>query len=188
MFKINFNKKGMTLIEVVVAIGIFILILFILWHFYFSYYQVFNFQQATSKMAGSASLSANELQSAVLQADKVIASRTISGNVFTTDQDTLILEIPSIDSSGNILSSKYDYVVFYANGSNFYKQTEADASSARVSSLKSLSSMLSNISFTYDNGDPAQVSRIDIDMQMQTTVNHQMTSYELQEKLYLRNF
>jgi prepilin-type N-terminal cleavage/methylation domain-containing protein len=187
MQNIKLDKLGFTLIETVIVITIFTIILFTLAGLYISYYQAYNVQQAIIGVASSASTTANELQNAALQADQIIASHTFSSTVYNTDQDTLVLEMPSIDSSGNIISGKYDYVVFYVTGTDLYKLAETDSYSSRQSGLKKLSDTISTITFVYNNINLSQANEINVDMEMQKTSGHKNVPYNLHQKIYLRN-
>lgn len=181
------TKQGFTLIETMVTMAIFILISLALGIFYVDYYQVFHTQQALVSVAGSASATANELQNAALQANQILVSHTFSGTAYNTGQNTLVLELPSIDGSGNIVSGKYDYMVFYATSTHLYKLVQADAQSTRPSGLRQLSDTVSTFTFTYNNIDLTQADKIDVDMQMQVVANRQTIPYYLHQAIYLRN-
>ncbi len=187
MRQIKSNKQGFTLIETVVVVAIFIILSLALSNLYVNYYQSYYSQQAIIKVASSCSAAANEMQNAALQADQIVASHTFSGIVYSSGQNVLVLEIPSIDSSGNIVSGKYDYMVFYATGTLLYKLVQADAASSRMSGQKQLSSTLSTITFVYNNGDLSQADKIDIDINMQAVAGRQTIPYHIHQEIYLRN-
>ena len=181
------DNQGFTFIEAVVSVAIFIFITLAMLYLYYNYSNIYNYQQVEAKVAGSARTAANELQKTTLQADKIVSSHTFSGHAYSTGQNTLVLEIPSIDSSGNIVSGKYDYVVFYASGTNFYELTGADAASSRPSGLKQLSDSVATITFTCNNANLDLADKIDADLQMQTTTRRQTITYHLHQEIYLRN-
>lgn len=187
MKKYKLAKRGFSFIEAVMAIAILIFILVALVYLYYSYTKVYYYQQAVQNVSGSASIAANELQSTVMQADHIVASHSFSGHTYTTGQSTLVLEIPSIDSSGNIVSSKYDYAVFYVSGTRLYRLVQSDAASSRPSGLKQLSDVLGNLTLTYNNADLSKADKIDADIQMQTITRGQTVSYSLHQEVYLRN-
>jgi type II secretory pathway pseudopilin PulG len=187
MKKNRSNKSGFSLIEALFASAILVFILVAFVVLYVNFFKFYNRQQAEMKIGDSARNAVKELQSAALQANKIAASHDFSGTVYSTDQDTLVLEIPSIDGSGNIISGKYDYAVFYVTGENLYKLTEADASSSRPSNLKQLSESISTITFTCNNPDLALANKVDADIQMETSLSGQTISYHLYQQIYLRN-
>jgi Tfp pilus assembly protein PilE len=189
MIKKRNKKIGFTLLETTITVAIILIISGVLSGFYVNYYRIYHRQQSIFNMVNSASLAANDLQNLVLQASQIITSHSFSGNVYSTDSDTLVLEIPSVDSSGNIISGTYDYVAFYATGTSFYKLIEANAASDRTSEQKRLSNVLSSAVFTYNNTDLSLANKIETEMHFQTTAGGNETiSYSLQPILYLRNF
>lgn len=187
MKKNKLGKKGFTLIEVIFAVAILILIFAALTYLYNNYYNVYFYQQTSVSVADSAHATMKELQNTALQADKIIASHTFSGNVYNTDQHTLVLEIPSIDGSQNIVSGKYDYAVFYITGTNLYKRVQADAASSRSSGLTTISGMVTALTFTYNNANLSQASEISTDMQVQKAAGKRTVIYHLKQEIYLRN-
>jgi hypothetical protein len=181
------RKSGFSFIEAIFASAILVFVLVAFVVLYINFFKFYNRQQAEMKIGDSARNAVKELQNAALQANKIVASHDFSGTIHSTDQDTLVLEIPSIDGSGNVISGKYDYVVFYKTGENFYKLTQVDAASSRASSLKKLSESVAVLTFTCNNPDLAIANKIDTDIQMQTSFNGQTISYHLYQEIYLRN-
>jgi Tfp pilus assembly protein PilW len=181
------NKPGFSLIEAIFASAILIFVLGALVVLYVNFYKFYNRQQVEIKIGDSAREAAKELQSTVLQADQIKASHNFSGTTYTTGQHTVVLEIPSFDSSRNIVSGKYDYAVFYITGKNLYRLVEVDAASSRPSGLNQISDAVDTITFTYDNSDLSQASKIDTDLEMQEASSGQNVTYHLYQEIYLRN-
>lgn len=187
MKKSNSKNRGFSFAEALIALAILIFVLLAMLFIFKNFSGVFSFQQASIRTSGSARTAADEIQSTVLQADKVVETHSFSGNSYDTDGDTLVLEIPAVDGSGNILSGKYDYAVFYVNGTNLYKRVDADGESSRSSETKQLSDTLSSIAFTYDNVDLNLVGKVNVDIQTQARGGRQTVSADLQREMYLRN-
>lgn len=173
--------------ETVIATAILIFILVALLVLYNNYFKSFNNQQARIAMGSSAREAVKELQSAFLQADQIMDSHNFSGTTYTTNENTVVLEIPSIDGSKNIVNEKYDYVVFYLTGKNFFRLVEADAVSSRPSGLNRISDTVSTLVFTYDNLDLSQTTKIETDIGMQAISGGRNVSYQLHQEIYLRN-
>ncbi|MDD3486926.1 MAG: type II secretion system protein [Candidatus Moranbacteria bacterium] len=187
MKRYNFFKKGFTFIEAIAAVAIFIFISVAMVTIYVNYVKAFNYNQAVMKLAGSARSVSSEVEKMVLQSNQIIDSHIFSGNVYTTNSDTLVLELPSIDNSKNIVNGKYDYIVFYIEGSGFYELIQADADSSRVSIERQIAESVKNIVFTYDNSNVVEAKRVDLTLDMQETVNNKMAQYRLDQEIYLRN-
>jgi len=187
MKKNKLENQGFTFIEAVFSVAIFIFITLAIFYLYYNYSNIYNYQLVEARVAGSARTAANELQKIALQADKIVASHDFSGHTYSSGLHTLVVEIPSVDGSGNIAAGKYDYAAFYTSGANFFELMQADAASSRPSGLKNLSDAVSTITFTYNNADLGLASKIDADMQMQAMARRQTVAYRLRQELYLRN-
>ncbi|MFH0930235.1 MAG: hypothetical protein V1814_03220 [Candidatus Moraniibacteriota bacterium] len=183
----NQNNRCFSLAETIIATAILIYVLGALLVVYNNFFKVYSNQQTKIKIGNSAREAVKELQSAALQANQIIVSHDFSGTVYGADQDTLVLKIPSVDGSGNIVSGKFDYAVFYLTGKNLFRLVEADATSSRPSGLNKISDSVSTITFTYNNADLALATKIDVDMEMQKISGGQNVSYQLHQEIYLRN-
>jgi prepilin-type N-terminal cleavage/methylation domain-containing protein len=181
-------KRGFTLIETVVVIAISVMALLALVNLFIVFNSIYGYQNAFIAAAGSAGGSMNSLEAYVSQAENVLASRTVSGTSYSSGTSTLVLEIPSIDSSGNALPSAKDYVVFHASGTVLYRIVAADNQSSRLSGQKQMSGTLSSLSLTYDDSDFTQVTNIVVDIRTQAVYKQQIVQSRLIEQLYLRNF
>lgn len=181
------KKRGFTLLESVIVIGVSAMALIALTNLFLIFNAMYGYQQAFIATAGSSGAAINAFEAAILPADQVLASHSFSGTVYSSSATVLVLELPAIDSSGNTLPSAKDYIVFYVSSANLYRLMQADASSARISGLKKLSTTLSSLSFTYDNSDFTKVTNVIADIQTQAQFKQQTVQSHLREKVYLRN-
>ena len=181
------SKLGFSFVEAIFAAAILIFVLTAFIVLYLNFSKSYNRQQAEIKMGDSAREAVKELQNNALQTDQIMTSHNFSGTVYSTGQHTLVLEVPSVDGSGNIVSDKHDYVVFYLTGKNLYRLVQADAASSRPSGLNQISDAVATLTFAYNNADLAKADKIDADVQMQTISGGQTISYSLHQEIYLRN-
>lgn len=181
------NKRGFSIIELIFVSAILIFVLGAFAVLYANFSKFYNRQQAEIEMGNSARETAKELQSAVLQASQIVSSHDFSGTAYSTDADTVVLKIPSIDGSGDIVSGNFDYIVFYLTGKNLYRLVEADATSIRSSGRNQISDAVSGLVYTYNNPNLELASKIDVSLQMQTIAGGQTIFYNLNQEIYLRN-
>lgn len=146
------------------------------------------YQQAVAQSSGSASMIMREIESLTVPADAVLETHTFPSATYTSSATTLVLEIPSIDSSGNVIANTYDYAAFYTVGTNAYRLLTANAASKRASGTKQLSSTVTSLTFTYNNTDFAQASAVTTDIQTQAHVKQNTLSDHRHEQVWLRNF
>ncbi len=180
-------QRGFTLIEAVITIGLFVIIMITFFALYDGYSKVYVSQQGLFNIAGSASSLMNETNTMVMQADQVVASHTFAGIGYTTGAETLVLELPSITASGDIVNGKFDYVAIYKSGSKAYRILAADSTSSRRNETKEFSDTISSLNFTYNNLSPPEITKVDVDITTQAVSGHQTQTYHLHQQVYLRN-
>lgn len=178
---------GVTLVEIMIVVAILAMTLVVLVDLLKRYHVTFQAQEATINTARSASAIITAVRHALLQANHVLASHSFSGTLYTSGANTLVLSLPAVNSSGDVISGKTDYIVFYVSGANAYVLTEADSASNRVSSQRQLSDVVQTLTFTYDNSDFTQVKKVDTDVETRTYIRTQAIQGHLHQQVYLRN-
>jgi hypothetical protein len=139
------SRRGFTIIEILVTMGLFVLMIAALVLLYQGYGTLFVSEQTSFWMKTSANIAVTEIEHATLQANRILASYTISGTTYTTGPSTLVLELPSTDASGGVISGAFDHVVFYVSGTVLYRLIEANPASQRQNGTKRLCDSLSTL-------------------------------------------
>lgn len=181
------RSSGFTLVETFIVIGLSVGSLIALVNLFLIFNSVYGNQQAFLAAAGSASNAMNAFEASVLPAAQVLASHSFSGTTYSSDASTLVLELPAIDSSGNVIAGVEDYVVFYSSSAKLYRLLEAGAGSARTSGRTQLSTTLNSLSFTYDDTDFTKVKSVTADITTLAQFKQQPVQGHLNEQMYLRN-
>jgi len=181
------KPRAFTLIETIVVIALFVVMMLALVAMYGDFNKLYLFQQTYSETAGSAGNVVNGMEKIVLPADAVLLSHTFTAGTYTTGSQTLVVEIPSIDAGGIVVSGKYDYAVIYTAGTSVYSLLEPDASSSRVAATKLLSSNISSLTFSYPSADYTQATYVGVSITTQATVKGAPVTAHLEDRLYLRN-
>jgi len=179
--------KGFTLIETTIVIGLTVLITAAIGNFYINFNSVLGSDGGIMSVASGAGKIVNEAETMILPANQVLASYVFSGTTYTTSATTLVLELPAIDSSGNRITGKYDYAVFFVSGTTSYRIMQADSSSNRISGKKQLSTTVDTLTFAYDNVDFTKVKKVDIDVQTKVVIKGKAVIGHLHKQVYLRN-
>ncbi len=183
------NQKGFTLIEVVIVIGIFSLLMIALLDLFDWHNKIFLLERADTEATGSARTAMNNMTENISQASSVVTSHTFGSTTYTTGTNTLVLQIPSYNSSGNIITGTYDYVAYYKSGNALYQILEAGSGSARKANTKQLATNAATLTFTTDYPlDVAQATNVIIDLQTQATIRGNNTSTaHVTNTIFLRN-
>lgn len=180
------EKKGFTLIEILVVATILSLIVGFLGYLSVRHFWVYNNQISELNVEGDTRGALDDIDNYVRSAYRVASNY----QSYSTDQDTLILQIPSIDALNRVIDDSYDTVVFSLSNSSLVREIFPDPSSSRVSSTKTITgnSSVDALTFSYDNGNYALVKQITI----LVTVSQKNGSYErsitISSKSSLRNY
>lgn len=129
-------SKGFSFVEVLFAVTIGLMVLGMLSIFYVEGVRLTTLDLALAEINSDARLVMDKILRDARWAVEVETSRAISGTTYVTANDELVLEIPAIDSSGNIISGTSDYVVYTLDASNpsiLRRVVDPHASSSRTS-------------------------------------------------------
>ncbi len=181
------RRAGFTLLELVIIIALAVGVTVAIGTLIYMFSKISSYEKATSQSSGSASALIREVESLVVPAHAVVQTHAFTSTTTSSSSRILVLEIPSIDSSGVVITNTYDYAVFYTSGTNAYRLLQANALSRRVSGTKQLSSAVSSLTFTYDSGTYSAVSTVTVDIQTQAQVRQDTAVDHRSESIVLRN-
>lgn len=155
------NSFGFGLLEVLVAItisaaaGVLLIKAFV-------ENQGLYFDQSSKITQGFSINSAyTEISESIKKSSAVAPANLIGSPQFTTDSDTLVLELPSIDGSGNVISQTFDYIVITREGQNLSflkKKLFPNPLSQRNSEDKLLAMNVASFTLDYKDQSGSQVS------------------------------
>lgn len=180
-------KHGFTLVETVVVIALTTMMMLALSTLYINFNSLYAYQQTVVATTGAAGGAINAISSAVLPADQVLASHVFSSGTISSGVSALVLELPTVDASGNIVAGKHDYIAFYLTGTDLYRKIETDAGSARISGTKRVSVLVSSLAFTYDNVDFTKVTNVTTNITAQLNTKKGLVQMHMSGQFYMRN-
>ncbi len=145
-------KSGLTLVEVLIAMGISSVVGTLLLVIIVNSSGLF-YQQSSKVSQG---LTVNDalvtIRSNIKEAGSIAANYPQSGSpLYTSGPLQLVLKIPSIDVSGNIILSTFDYFVFFADQSKLRLKTFPNGLSQRAALDQIFMTNLKNLNFKYLN-------------------------------------
>lgn len=184
------KSRGLSLLEAIIYIFIATLIIAVISEIFINQSSLGQKRTYQSDVELNASAGIEVIKTAIQGAGTVVASRTFGGTAYTSDANTLILELPSIDASDDIVVGSYDYVVFFLDPSDptlLKATTEAAAGSARQSSTRIISSFVSSAEFRYNKVNTADSTSIDATIATEKTLGTQIFSAKATAKVNLRN-
>lgn len=147
------REFGLTLIEVLIAMGISIAVTGLLVVIMISSAGLFSRQSISLEQGLNINDALMSVRQNIKQAKAVEASLTGGTTTYNSSLEQLILKTPSIDSSGNIIPGTFDYAVFFKDINKLRLKVFPDGSSSRKSQDRIFSTGVDNLRFQYFNSD-----------------------------------
>lgn len=150
-WKIDNCRKGLTLIEVLVAMGIATVAGVLLVVVMVNSAGVFTDQSSKVAQGLNINDALSQVRSSIKQASAVASEYTSGQTTYTTGGSQLVLKVSSIDSSGNIIDNTFDYFIFLKDQSYLRFKIFPDQLSLRQAADRIFSTSLDNLVFKYFN-------------------------------------
>lgn len=146
--------KGLTLVEVLIAMGIATVVGGLLLVIIVNSTGLFLKQSSKIEQG----VGANDALSAVRNSIKEARSIAVDYPPnFTTSSTQLVLKLASVDASGNLIPDSFDYFVFFKEQSNLKFQSFPDPLSSRYAQDQLLLRGVDSLEFVYlDSSNPPQ--------------------------------
>lgn len=137
----------------------------------------------------------SQITEALRSTSQIASSYTDGVKVYTSGDLTIVLQVPSVDSSGSSIANTYDYFVITKDASKEYllkKYVFPNAASTRSSGEKILSNKLSFLQFSYldDSGNtvlPSAATRINFRLNLQDKLGVQIRETSTSGQVNIRN-
>ena len=148
-------KKGLTLVELLITMGISIIIGGLLTVIILNSAGLY--YKESSKLTEGLNINdtLTKVRETIKESSSIATSYTQGSTTYTSGTTQLVLKVPSLDSSNNIISNTFDYFVFFLDTNKLRFKTFPDALSARKSQDQIFTTLLDSLSFKYlDNLNP----------------------------------
>jgi len=176
-------QKGFTLVEVLVAVVLVLICGGIVAQLFIGHNRLYRVETAELNITNDARVALDDIDNYVLQANRVLASYS----TFTSDAQTLILQIQSVNAA-NALIAGYDNVVFYLDNGSLYREVFPNGLSARPAGIKKLASNVNDLEFTYNNASFPLVTSVATDISLQEDAGVQTRAITVSSQALLRNY
>lgn len=145
------RDKGLTLVEVLVTTGIAVVAGILLVAIIVNSAGIYH--KESSKLTEGLNINdaLSKIRSTIKESSAVATSFTGDSVVYTSSATQLILKIASIDASGNIIASVFDYYVFFLDNNTLKLKTFPDPSSSRKAQDQIFSTSVNSLLFQYLN-------------------------------------
>ncbi len=139
------RSEGFTLAELIISVAVAALVGGLLISIFVSNTGLFYRESSRITEGVGINDSLSSIRSWVKQAQAVAGSFSS----YSSGPSELVLQVASIDSSGNILSNVYDYIVYTVSQGRLYLKVFPDATSSRKSLDQILTNNIDSVVFNY---------------------------------------
>lgn len=146
------KQAGFTLVELMVGLLLSSLIGVLLISLWVQNNGIFIHQTANVGQGISLNQSGSYISDAIKSASSVASSYPLVSPTYFSNSSSLVLAVPSVDSSGDSILNVYDYEIFVKDSANpliLRKIVFSDPSSSRKAQNMVLTTNLSDLSFSY---------------------------------------
>ncbi len=184
------DTNGVSLMETIVVIGIMSVLLLIVAQIFALNYDIYAKQTARLDADTGAVFAARNISDLTRGASKVMASHTINSTLYTTSNVELVLRVPSLDASGDIIDATFDYIAIYRDAtetSKIFADTEIGAGSTRINGAKLITAYNGTAEFRYNAPDVTDTTRVGVFIINSQTVRGSSFRSKAWTSLFLRN-
>jgi len=184
------NTQGMTIVETIVSIFVGLVLIVALTQSFVILLRLNDAQKIVSRLTLHADRGIARVAKASQESKQVLASAVISGTTYTTSSTELVLQVPSINASGQIINGSFDTVVYRRNPSStdqLLEITDGLAGSIRTDGTRIVSQFVTNLIFRYNNSSPASATIVTVFIKTATTVHGTLKETASQTTVKLRN-
>lgn len=142
------KEKGLSLLEVLIVLGVSIIVGGLLLVIIVNSAGVFYKQSAKVQEGLNINDALSKFRS-VIKESKVVAASFTQGATYTSGASQLVLKVPSIDSSKNIIADTFDHFVFLLDQKKLVLKTFPAAQSSRVAQDQIFSTVVDSLLFQY---------------------------------------
>jgi len=190
----NLKNRGLTLIEILVAMGIATVAGMLLLVIIVNSAGLFQGQSSKVQTGLNVNDALSKIRASAKQASAIANSYTDGQTVYTTGSDQLVLKVASVDGEGNIIENLSDYFVFFKDQSYLRFKVFPDPSSFRKVSNEVLTASLESVVFNYFNLDnpplevnPSQASKVRISISLRQRIGTRVEINTATSEANLRN-
>lgn len=179
------KETGLTLVEVLIAIGISVMVGALLLIIIVNSMGLFYKESAKVQEGLNVNDALGKVRSSIKESSGVVASKTLESTTYTSSVTQIVLKIPALNSLGNTIPDTFDYIVFLKDQTNLRYKLFPDSQSSRKSQDQIFSTSLDSLTFNYldSQNPPVEVTaatatkvRISLTLKQQIGVNYQTTT------------
>lgn len=167
------NHRGVTLVELLVSLAVMVIMGFTMTTLYLASEKVAKRESVGSFVQTENIFGQQRLRDALSDGTAIIPSVIIAGTTYTTDEQTLVFHVPSINASGDIVTSTWDTYVVTLQGSTPSAQlilrVQPDAASSRPAQTSILAANVADLRIRYETATSLASTKVSVTLRTTKT-------------------
>lgn len=188
------NSFGMTIAEAVIAIAISAIVGSLLIAIIVNSSGIFYKESSTLQEGLNINDSLSKVRETIKESNGVSSSYVSGGTTYTSGAEQLVLKVPALDVSGNIIQQTFDFFVFFKDQKNLRLKIFPDATSKRLAQDQIFTTSLDSLKFQYFNSAtppaevlPSSASKVKITLTLKIRNGLKFETQTATSEAYLRN-
>lgn len=141
--------KGLTLIEVLITMGISVVVGVLLLVVIVNSAGLFYSQSSKLSIGLNTNDALSQVRQSIKEASAIAASFTSGVETYTSGATQLVLKVPALDASNNIIADTFDYFIFFLDQKKLRFKTFPDTQSTRRAQDQIFSTSVDSLTFKY---------------------------------------
>ncbi|HTK04362.1 MAG TPA: hypothetical protein VL500_02165 [Candidatus Eisenbacteria bacterium] len=190
LFTARNDERGFSLMEALTVIGVMTIVLLMVDQIFAVSYDVYVKQSARTENENGATFAARNISELARGAEEVETSHVINSTTYTTSSDLLVLKVPTLDASNNVVANSYDYIAIYRDGTvttEIWSDTAPAAGSKRASGKKLVTAYNTILKFRFNDPDVTNATRVQMYVVNTQTKRSMTLTTKAWISMFLRN-
>ncbi len=186
------RKKGTSLLEIIIVTAIVSVLGLLLAVILVNTNSIFHTESAKVSQGLGLNDALLNVRQNIKLSDSIAAGYPINTPTYSSSSTQLVLKIPAIDSSKNIITNTYDYIIYLVESGKFKEKVFPDSLSHRNTMDQILVSNVSSLDFQYfDDADqiamPVNGKKVKVTIQVRQKAGANFQSQIATSEAYLKN-
>lgn len=185
------NRRGTTLVELLVSLAVLVVVGFLVAMMYFTTEKVRQNEATGSFVQLENIFGQQRLRDALSDASSIATQVTIDGTTYTTSAQTLVFKVPSINAAGDIIVNTWDTSVITLTGTPptalLVILVAPDPASSRASMTSILATSVDDLRIRYESVSGTSSTKVSVTLRTLKTSNGTTRRFTTDAVTTLRN-
>lgn len=182
--------RGLTLVEMLVTVAILIIAAGFFNAIFINHNRLYDAEKVRVEAGTAHARTLRAVSQKIREAKGVLSAGVYGGTSFTSDNDTLVLEVPAVDTNDVLLVNKFDVFIFSLDASNpvkLFRHVSPAAGSVRRDAKGVLNEYVKSLNITYDTAQASDAKVVTVALTTERSERGKTATFTDSVTVKLRN-